>query len=118
MAIANVRMETESLFPQCAPSASVDATSRILPSKPISESSIPPLKPTKMLPMSKKRERTLSETMAEIPCVQDVEFRIRPATRFLYSYTVTYVFLETSMYIIHSLFSLCFSLKVCKHQLQ
>ena len=67
-------METASLLVQSAPGAPIGAIGPILPSETISEPSVPPLKPTKKPPASKKRKRTLSEVMTEIPSTQDVKF--------------------------------------------
>lgn len=68
--VANASMEIESLLNQSA----TGAVSPILPSETLSEPPIPPSKSTKKPPASKKRKRSLSDVIAEIPCVKDVKF--------------------------------------------
>ena len=67
-------MKTVSLLVQNVLSTPRDAIGSILPSKTLSEPSIPPLKSTKKPSLSKKRKRTLSEVMTEILYIQNVKF--------------------------------------------
>jgi Transposase IS4 len=81
-------METAS---QSAPGAPIGSIGPILPSETLfeppipppigaigpilpSESPVVPPQPAKKPPISKKRKRSLSDVMAEVPCVKDVKF--------------------------------------------
>jgi hypothetical protein len=62
-------LPSETLFEPLIPPP-IGAIGPILPS----ESPVVPPQPAKKPPISKKRKRSLSDVMAEVPCVKDVKF--------------------------------------------